>query len=475
MVAVQVIEEISNPRKVIQHIYDCRDRDKLDGFPSAVAKHFFDVFFNPSDPHAVNQLPSLDLSHPPESYTSGTLHEVYLANLHNNRCGGWGIQLSQSDYAQDVFDSSHLRNTTVVWAVSVPAESPWRASEISRPASTSFPTRPPFLPHKFPLPGAPHIGVRVKIYDNPDAEKLRSTYVVTFVGILSSEPLCSEDESSLEVPVLHVVCHQLPSAREPAANLDLNFRKDLVEWISHEALGGDDEAAEWILLQLTSKVYTRTVPLLPPSLTISRFPQPSSPAILPTLSHVLEELLPQYLPIPLSLDLLNTTSFQPESKEEDLHSGYLQLPPGTTTLLTESGIQEGKLLERGIMNVRAIQDVMISQTLEYIFPFACRFPFDTDISIIVVSEGRKSAFFQTSINVPLRCSSTNAILYKPKGRKKLTVYRSYISACRAMSEKVQHIQEDFEDLIHLMKLARLLAASQLQHEVTIDVWNERRS
>ncbi|KAF8837022.1 hypothetical protein BDN67DRAFT_973512 [Paxillus ammoniavirescens] len=508
MVAVLAIDEISNPIKVIQHIYDTRDGDNLVGFPSAVAKHFSDIFFDPNDLHAVNQLPSLDISHPPESYTSGSLvrframiqdtslqNEVYLAKLSNNRCGGWGIQPSQSDYISNVFGSDHLGNATVVWAVSVPGESPWRADEISPSAPTSFPAHKPPQPHKFPIPGASHIGARVKVYDSPDTENLRITDVATFIGILASEPLSTEDESSQDVPVLHVVCYQLASASATSANIDHNLRKDLVKWMSQEALGGDDDAAEWLLLQLTSKVHTRAIPLLPPSLTISRFPQPHSSPALPTLSYILEEILPQYLPIPLSLDLLNTTPVLPESKDEDLHSGYFQLPLGTATLLTESGIQEGKLLERGIMNIRAIQDVMNSQTLEYIFPFSSKFRFNTDISVIVVSEGRKSTFFQTSINVPLRCSDTSANLYKRKDDislpppEKLTAYRSYVAACKVASETVQvseeaskHIQEDFvrqrqqdksmtaEKLVHLMKVARLLAASQLQQEVTIEVW-----
>jgi hypothetical protein len=139
------------------------------------------------------QLPSLDISHPPESYTSGSLvrframiqdtslqNEVYLAKLSNNRCGGWGIQPSQSDYVSNVFESDHLGNATVVWAVSVPGESPWRADEISPSAPSmftqfllyltfdqvvlaSFPTHTPSQPHKFPIPGAPHIGARVKV------------------------------------------------------------------------------------------------------------------------------------------------------------------------------------------------------------------------------------------------------------------------------------------------------------------------
>ena len=49
----------------------------------------------------------------------------------------------------------------------------------------------------------------------------------------------------------------------------------------------------------------------------------------------------------------------------------------------------------GIMNIRAIQEVMDTQTLEYSFPFS-KFPFPTDIVTIVLCEGRKSAFFQVS-------------------------------------------------------------------------------
>lgn len=117
------------------------------------------------------------------------------------------------------------------------------------------------------------------------------------------------------------------------------------------------------------------------------------------------------------------------------------------------------------MNVRAIQDVMNSQTIEYIFPFSSTFTFHTDLSMIVVSEGRKSALFQvmpdiqlcsfaitdllfqTSVNLPLRCPPTTPSLYKSKEEisfpptEKMAVYRSYIAACKAMGEKVQVTEE----------------------------------
>ncbi|KAG8217374.1 aspartic peptidase domain-containing protein [Butyriboletus roseoflavus] len=423
-------------------------------------------------------------------------NEMYLAGLSNDRCGGWGIQPTHNDHDSNSFDPDRLGTASIFWAI----------SQVSLYINPLSPISSPFQEHltsvfvsRYFIPFCVACSTDAyKVYDNAEVESLHSTDVVTFVGITSSESLSIEDDSSPEVPVLHVLCYQVASANPILTNIDVSVRTDLIDWISGEALGGDNDAAEW-LLQLASKIHTRAIPLLPPSLTISRFPQPSSAEFPPTLSHVLEELLPQYLLIPLSLDLLNKIPFLPESKDEDLHSGYLQLPTGTAILLTETAIQEGKLLERGITNVQAIQDVMNSQTVEYIFPFSSKFTFHTDISMVVVSEGRKSAFFQTSINFPLRCSDTTPHLYKPKDdiflppAGKMAVYRSYIAACKAVSEKVQvteetskHIQDDFvrrrqqdksvtpDELIHLMKVARLLAASWLQNEVTIDVWEKAK-
>lgn len=90
--------------------------------------------------------------------------------------------------------------------------------------------------------------------------------------------------------------------------------------------------------------------MLPPTLAVTRFPPPKSTSITPALIHVLSELLPLASILPLSLDLLNEGQFAPESKDEDLHSGYLQVPSGSTILITESGMGEGILNERGVQD-----------------------------------------------------------------------------------------------------------------------------
>jgi Mini-chromosome maintenance replisome factor len=70
-------------------------------------------------------------------------------------------------------------------------------------------------------------------------------------------------------------------------------------------------------------------------------------------------LLPLSVTLPLSLPLLNTSTFTPESKNEDLHAGYLQLPAGCTVLVTESGVAEGKLIEKGVMQFTFLDYILL--------------------------------------------------------------------------------------------------------------------
>jgi hypothetical protein len=161
----------------------------------------------------------------------------------------------------------------------------------------------------------------------------------------------------------------------------------------------------------------------------------------------------------LSLDLLNSAPFAPKSVNEDLHSGYLQLAQGTAVLVTESGIEEGKLIERGVLNVQTVQQVIDTQTIAYKFPFS-EFSFPTDLNFIILAEGTKSALFQvrrrqpyvsalpiielstqTDITFPLKSTSTGD-LYKPKSdiklpsTDKLEAFRRLILGAKAGSIEV---------------------------------------
>jgi hypothetical protein len=67
------------------------------------------------------------------------------------------------------------------------------------------------------------------------------------------------------------------------------------------------------------------------------------------LSDILTSLLPLFHSFALTIPFLNDSSsrFYPESKDETLESGLLQLVSGTHLLVDERGMTEGNLGDRG--------------------------------------------------------------------------------------------------------------------------------
>ncbi len=82
--------------------------------------------------------------------------ELYLAKTSDGDCGGWG--LSPAFQGENV-QYDKLKECSVFWAVSIPGLSPWRPSSTSLgPASFRA-----ILPHKYPIPEVPHVGVQLKV------------------------------------------------------------------------------------------------------------------------------------------------------------------------------------------------------------------------------------------------------------------------------------------------------------------------
>ncbi|KZP29893.1 hypothetical protein FIBSPDRAFT_946403 [Athelia psychrophila] len=513
MVSSNIVDTMNDPTRAINDLYD--PSKDIQTFPSSVAAHFAKIF---ESPKAFTEIPVLDVRHPPESHPPRALvrframiqdtspsPEMYLSKLTGDKCGGWGITEANPNVESPDYEYADLEECTVLWAVTVPGENDWLLGLTDKPTAEPH---IPSQPHKYPFPGVPHIGVQVKIYDNSTPDSLKATDISTFVGILTLEPLHSEldRDAPLEVPTLHVLYSKPHStddhlpALSPADDAPHEtIHGELISWIADEALAGDRDAAEWVILTAVGRVQSRNPPILPPSLTLARFPSPEASEAVATLSHVLGLLLPISTTVPLSLPLLNTSSFTPESKDEDLHSGYLQLPAGCVVLVTESGVAEGKVVEKGIVNIKALQDVMKSQSLPYMFPFSS-FSFPTDLDFIILAEGRKSAFFQTDITVFLQPDATrkNSDLYKPPGSialpppEKLAQFRQLILAAKTGTVQVAEaasgqIQDDFvkdrqkdskvtaEDLILKMTIARLLALLLHRPEVTVEIWERAKA
>ena len=108
------------------------------------------------------------------------------------------------------------------------------------------------------------------------------------------------------------------------------------------------------------------------------------------------------------------------------------------------------------MNIRALQEVMDAQTLGYVFPFS-QFSFPTDITSIVLAEGRKSAFFKSELNVILNTPSDPAMvsaLYKPREElrmpapDKLAAFRDLIVGARCGKVQVPEATSEVGTSLH---------------------------
>ncbi|KAF9479744.1 hypothetical protein BDN70DRAFT_878513 [Pholiota conissans] len=516
-------DALVNPTKVLQVLYAANRSKSIEEFPRTVAEHFQEVF---SSEHEFRQIPTLDLNNPPASFANGSLvlframvqdtslsPELYLATHKKGGCGGWGIT-NDLTFEEDV-QYDNLRECTAIWAVSIPGLSTWCYEETFSNTST----HDVLLPHKYPIPDVPYVGVQLKIYDEKISNPLRTTDLASFIGILTSEPFRAELEVSgpLHVPTLHV----LFTVPIPASIVSRTFpeplilptaqsiRNELINWIAEEGLAGDLIAAEWVLICTISRVRSRHPPILPLSLTISNFPtdteHPNSP---PTIFNVLSLIFSLVSVLSLSLDTLNRGSYSPESKDEDLHSGRLQLPKSSILVINEGAITEGAVNATGVANIRAIQEMMKSQTLDYVFPYS-GFQFETDVTFITTTDSKKSAFFQTDVNIPFRpriIDNLTANLYKVKDAislpptEKLRKFRELVGGAKTGSVLVgevmgKFVEEEFirerlqitnqrsdgtaggfspDDLIRRMLVTRLHALSLHQYEVEQINWESAK-
>lgn len=213
------------------------------------------------------------------------------------------------------------------------------------------------------------------------------------------------------MPVLHAIAyHPLEAVNSsPHADQSNNVfanashtREQLVNYLA-SALGGDHLAAEFVLLQLVSRVFIKTmgVKIGNFTLNISGFPShetteedknkplltminPSSKAF----TEIVDSLAIHSLGLPLTIDGLNKTKFAPKSINESLEAGLLQLVDGTILVIDETVMDEGQLVDPGVRNFQALQNLIQNQTLTYEFPYS-QYELDTDISVLTLST-RKS-------------------------------------------------------------------------------------
>jgi Mini-chromosome maintenance replisome factor len=165
---------------------------------------------------------------------------------------------------------------------------------------------------------------------------------------------------------------------------EMTKAKDLFIHHLTQLFDGDDLAAQFVLLNLTTPLTHRNpIPVGHLPMNIYSTPSPTTKALTTFLQSVLPALSIQ----PFAIDLLNKTPLYPRSDGEKLFSGRGQYVSRTALVIDEAGLQEGKLGDTGVRNLRFLSRIPVAQKLGFEFPYH-EFDIDTDLSFLVLGDSK---------------------------------------------------------------------------------------
>lgn len=275
--------------------------------------------------------------------------------------------------------------------------------------------------------------------------------------------------------------------------------------VASAALGGDRLAAEYLLLHVVSRIYTRVQGLCLGQfcLNINSVAAAAPPMHTPArqISQLLDSLLPTVHTFELSVANLNSTTMIPKKDYDQnrLVAGMLQLANGTELLVDETRMDEGQLNENGVANLKAMAGISQTGTLELDFGNYGNVSIDMDVSMLTLSSQKSLLPSSCTIpHVPQAASQDiSGALDPATGEPALSGMRAYLAVMREVSsrgpremddeasgdaaaaelkfeissEAEEHVQRDFvacrktdrtlkaEDLHRWLTMARLFAIS----------------
>lgn len=285
----------------------------------------------------------------------------------------------------------------------------------------------------YPLPDVPSKSCIVKIYS--ENENLKLNDMIEVIGFLSVDPSLSgefkEDkdsmlelqiESSVEiithnpppslVPRLHAVhvqklehCNPLlsNSVDQGVILSEANAAREHLLKALTELLLGDQLAAEYLICHLIACVYLRqdTMNLGQFCMNLSNLPTQKYPNYAQQLYDIIKQFVTKSYYLPLTIENMNTLTLLPKKDYEcnRLASGVLQLSKDTHLILDETKMEQGRLDATGVNNIAALGKMIMTQKVEYDFKYY-KMEFDSDISVLILSEGK--SLLPSDYHVPLK-------------------------------------------------------------------------
>lgn len=418
---------------------------------------------------------------------------------------GNDVDYTDHEFESAAMDGDRMAERAVFYGVSLPGMTPWaRDRAVGAPHTLAEALEALQLEladmKRAPLPEDASVTALVKMYNLEEAEQLKTTDVVDLVGLLTVDGVPPADwhlndaEAIQWVPSVHVLhwkrtpleslvlepeAEGAPPVPAPSPFVDHDaMRTALVEYLA-AALGHDVLAAEYVLLALLARIHARRS-----GVTVGSFSLNLSRMAGHELEPALASLMPAVVRQPLSLTSLNDPAHTLFVRHTGQHTqaGRLQLPSGTCVVVDERAMEEGKLEDHGMRNVRALSSVLQKRSLPYVLPYS-EMDLSTDLILVVLSEGK--SFLPVDVHVPVH--STQARAPPSVSAETLQAWRAFLARTRhealTIPESVsQHIQDDFverrrasntfdqDDLQRCLVIARLLALSHGHTELTPALW-----
>ncbi|XP_017779781.1 PREDICTED: mini-chromosome maintenance complex-binding protein [Nicrophorus vespilloides] len=357
----------------------------------------------------------------------------------------------------------------------------------------------------FPLPNSSGKACHIKIYDKSDTIKLND--LIEVVGFLCVDPIITDSEDDVEtqthnpptslIPRIHCVHFKSFTKHNYMGNCVLSKPMGVVfnEMLTvlTQLLLGDSFAAEYLIYNLISEVYSRQdfLPLGKFCLNLSNIPV-ETVNFGEEIYKIIAEIVPKSYYLSMTLENMNDLTFIPKKDYDSnrLTSGILQLSANTHLVLDETKLSTGKLNEAGVRAVNTIANAIKSQTMEYDFGYY-KMDYECNIAFLIISEGK--SMLPSDFHVPLKpvneCVQTfgeivdAAKVYLNTHLKEFRMYldvarRNKYELCQDIQESIQTefvnmrqiANATIENLHSLLVLARLICLSQGKEALDEPSW-----
>lgn len=288
-------------------------------------------------------------------------------------------------------------------------------------------------------------------------------------------------------------------------------------------LGGDVLAAEYLLLQLVSRVHHRVSPQVLGVLSLNLF-RPAKDRIISnrakgpdsadagaahepavatsdaSRAHLsplgaavkagIASLVPACVALPLTVTMLNKSPLQPHKGSDDhVVTTALQLASHTQLLLDETDMQQGQLTDVGCKNIIALGTLMASQIVDYDFG-TYSLPIPVDAPVTVLSVGASLLKPSVDLELPI-----NAAGISPQsagvGEESLPAIRAYLHQVQHLDFRIDKadsawLKDDFidarrhqsvteSDFHKQLTLARLVSISWAETQMTQVRWHQMKA